>query len=306
MCCTAVEELNNKKILPHEGTLAVKEQQMMHLLLQRKSLVKPILLGYHPLDDIHDFLMAQSNTLTPMVHVIMEDGEEEHLIWGIYDKPSIDKIEKSFSKLKAAYIGDGHHRATTVSLLNASTHLGDEANKYAQLFTTYFPFDQLRIWDYNRVVDIFEIMPMSLFMAHLSKYFTIKVLKHAKKPSQKHEVTFLIDKIWYSMVWKQKYIAKTDLTGILLDSALINKYVFQKILKIDDVRIDTRIKYFGGTEPLDLLIKQTAKCKKGVGLCIFQVSVDELCAIADKHLTLPPKSTFFLPRLLSGLVAKDL
>ncbi len=306
ICATAVEDLNQKKILAHEGTLAVKEQQMMHLLLKRKALVKPVLLGYYPKDNLHELLMERTKMQEPLVHIVFDNNEEEHKLWAVNDAALKKQIFESFSKLDKAYIGDGHHRSTTVSLLNSSKDLGADAEQYKNLLTAYFPFDQLDIWDFNRVVDIGDIMSSSAFMARLSRYFKISPLKTYGKPKSKHETTFLIDGKWYRMRWKKKYIKKNNGDKIVLDSALINEYVFNHILGIEDVRTDTRIKYYGGTEPIQKLIRQTKKFKNGVGLCIYPVSVEELTTVADNYTMLPPKSTWFLPRLKSGIVAKDL
>lgn len=306
VCATSVDDFNQKNVLPHEDTLAGKEQQMMHLLLKRKALVKPVLLGYHPKDNLHSVLVKEFANIKPIVDIVFENDEEHHRIWVVNDKRLKKKIEDSLNPLEKAYIGDGHHRSTTVSLLNASKELGEEARKYKYLLTAYFPFDQLRIWDYNRVFDISEIMSSSRFMAALSKYFVIRPIKAAAKPGKKHELCFLIDDQWYRMRWRKKYITKEEPGTVLLDSALVNKYIFQKILGIEDVRSDTRIKYYGGIVPMEKIIRQVKKFGLGIGLCIYPVSIDELTTMADQNLTLPPKSTFFLPRLKSGIVAKDL
>ncbi len=303
LCCTAVSDLKDHKMLKHEKTLAAKEQQMMHLIMQRQALVKPVLLGYLPEDNLHEEFIKITISEEPEVDLKLEDGER-HRLWSIYDKVMLKKIDKTFLKLEKAYIGDGHHRTTTMALLNESEELGEEAEKYNCILTAYFPFDQLRIWDFNRVVDIADIMPSSQFIAELSNYFDIKKLKKGRKPKKKHEVTFFIDGVWYSMVWKQKYIKSKK--KILLDTALINKYIFKKTLGIVDIRTDNRIKYYGGVEPLSKIVKQSDKQECGVGLCIYPVSVEELTQLADKGKTLPPKSTWFTPRLKSGIIAKDL
>jgi len=306
LCTTAVDELRTGGILKHEQTLAAKEQQMMHLLLQRKALVKPVLLGYRPVDKLIDYLKYLSKTNKPDIKVFFKNDKEEHLIWKVYKKQDVEKISNSFSKLKRAYIGDGHHRTTTVALLNASEDLGEDAIKYSHLLTGYFPFSELLIYDFNRVVDITDVMPSSKFMAQLSKYFKIKELKKRKKPETKHMITFYVDNVWYEMIWKDKFISKKKDNNVVLDSALINKHIFDKLLGIRDVRVDMRIKYYGGTESLDKIEKQANKYHVGIGICIYPVSDEELTNMADKNQTLPPKSTWFLPRLKSGIIAKDL
>lgn len=306
ICATSVEDLNKKKILPHEGTLAVKEQQMMHLLLKRKALVKPVLLGYYPIDNLMEEVLEKIEKVEPTIKIKFDIAKELHRLWMVQDRDLMKRIHDSFEKLEYAYIGDGHHRSTTVSLLNASKDLGSDAEKYKNLLTAYFPFNQLNIWDYNRVVDISDIMPSSRFMAELSGFLKIKPLKKSRKPGTKHEMTMLADGQWYSLMWKEKHTRKKQEGEVILDSALMDKHIFQNILRIKDVRNDTRIKYYGGTEPMDRLIKQTGKFKCGVGFCIYPVAIRELTTMADNHLTLPPKSTWFLPRLKSGIIAKDL
>ncbi len=306
ICSTSVKDLQSHQVMMHEKTLASKEQQMMHLLLQRKALVKPVLLGYNPIDNIQSLLKSITQKKKPKVHIEFKEGKNIHSIWDITTKAQIEKIRKSFSQLTKAYIGDGHHRTTTVALLSQSKELGADAEKYNHLLTAYFPFEELNILDYNRVVDISEIMPSSEFVVRLSKYCKIEPLKSPSKPKSKHHITCYIDGQWYEMQWRKKYRKSTDNSKIVLDSALINKFIFEKILGIKDIRVDSRIKYFGGNEPLKKIMKQTNNFGTGVGLCIYPVSPSELSAIADNGETLPPKSTWFEPRIISGIIAKDL
>jgi len=306
LCTAPVSHIKKGLILKHEQTLAAKEQQMMHLLLQRKALVKPVLLGYNPVDDLSEYLKYLTKSRKEDIKVEFKGAKETHRIWKVYNEESVKKIQKSFKKIKRSYIGDGHHRTTTVALLNASDDLGKEAEKYSQLLTAFFPFNELIIGDFNRVVDITDIMPTSNFMAHLSEFFKIRPLKKKRKPKTKHEVTFLIDSKWYEMTWKNKYLVKKKKSDFILDADLINRLVFESTLGISDVRKDMRIKYYGGNESLEKLERQASKFHAGVGICIYPVTAEELTSIADKGETLPPKSTWFLPRLKSGIIAKDL
>lgn len=305
LCCTDIEELRKNRLLKHEKTLAAKEQQMMHLFLGRQALVKPVLLGYKPFNGVDKTIKDLTKRRKPLIRIPFP-GKEEHLIWSINDEKIVRQIVDNFKQLTRAYIGDGHHRSTTVLLLNSSKDLGEDAKKYNQLLTAYFPFDELVICDYNRIVDIADIMPTSQFVALLSQYFKITPISKAAKPAKKHQVTFYIDSKWYLMEWKDKYLHNTSKAPVILDTALINYYIFQKILKIKDVRVDTRISYYSGTESLSKIMRHSLRREAGVGICIYPVSVEELTSIADLKQTLPPKSTWFLPRLKSGIIAKDL
>lgn len=299
-----VTGLKKKRILKHEKTLAAKEQNMMHLLLQRKALVKPVLLGFRSNKTINQILQ-KTVSKKPLVKIDFKEDSEQHLIWQVSDKKLVDQITEHFKKIKKSYIGDGHHRSTTVRLLSESKKLGEEARKYDNLLTAYFPFDQLKIWDYNRVMNITGIISIPELIVELSQYFEITKLEKATKPKKKHQLTFYIDGIWYKMNWKEKFLAKKK-DGLLLDSALLNKYIFGKILGVEDVRTDTRIQYYGGTQPLTKIENSANKKDQGLGVCIYPVSVKELTTMADQGQTLPPKSTWFLPRLKSGIVTKNL
>ena len=301
---TDVAEMKKKRILKHEKTLAAKEQQMMHLLLQRQALVKPILLGFSSTTHI-DILLNKVIKKEPILEIKFDNENEVHSVWQISDDKTIAEFISHFGRIKKAYIGDGHHRSTTIKILSESKELGKEATKYKKFYTAYFPFKQLKICDFNRMVDISEIMSIPEFIVGLSKYFNISKLDGPSKPKRKHQVTTFIDGQWYKMKWKDKYIAQKK-DKVILDAALINKYIFQTILGIEDVRVDTRISYFGGTQPLSKIESAAQRKDAGIGICIYPVSVKELTALADRGKTLPPKSTWFLPRLKSGVITKDL
>ncbi len=304
ICCTDVNDITDLNIKKHEETLADKEQKMMGLILQRKALVKPVLLGYHSNDNIKG-IITESMENEPLVSIPLEENKVWHTIWTIENKASETKLINEFAQLTTAYIGDGHHRTTTIQLLSRSKDLGEEARKYDQFLTAYFDFKELKISDFNRVVDIAEIIPLPEFIIKLSKYFDIKMIKKEAKPKKKHVIVSYIAGNWYKLKWKKRYLKQKD--GLpLLDSALVNQFIFQKILGIIDVRLDKRIQYFGGTQTLNEIQKAADTCETGVALCIFPVTVEELTTISDRGLTLPPKSTYFLPRLLSGIIAKDL
>ncbi|MBT8190104.1 MAG: DUF1015 domain-containing protein [Saprospiraceae bacterium] len=304
ICCTDVDDLRNKKIRPHESTLAAKEQAMMHLFMQRHALVKPVLLGYRPTNGIEKVLKTAIHDRKPIVKVVF--SSEEHMLWSITDNETISSIITQAQKIKRSYICDGHHRSSTVLLLNSSKDLGEDSKKYDELLTAYFPFNELEISDYNRIVNISSIMPASRFMAKLSKYFRIKRIKKGRKPEKKHEVSFYIEGYWYRMRWKKTYLEQNIKSPVLLDSALINHYIFEKILKIKNIRTNTRITYFSGEEPISKIERHADDRKCGIGICIYPVAVSELTTTADNGFTLPPKSTWFVPRLKSGIVAKDL
>jgi len=262
------------------------------------------LLGFKSNKEINQILKKATKG-KPLLSIPFKSDHELHTIWQLKKKVLVEALTDNFKKIKKAYIGDGHHRSSTVRLLNESKKLGKEAQKYDHLYTAYFPFDQLKICDFNRVVDITEIISIPEFIVDLSKYFEIEKLTKALKPQKKHNVTIYIDRKWYRLRWKAKYLRSSN-KEVLLDAALINKYLFGRILGIEDVRVDTRIQYYGGNQPLDKIENSANRKERAVGICIYPISIKELTAISNLKHTLPPKSTWFLPRLKSGIIAKDL
>jgi len=203
---TSVDDIKSGKILKHENTIALKEQQMLDLALQRNAMIKPVLLAHQYHEGLSD-LYKEIKEEKPFLEIDFEEENAIHRIWKIKKQARISKItdifEKSFQK---TYIADGHHRVSTGILLNQNkkksiAHFGD-------LLSIYFSFEDLFIYDYNRVVNILrEITPTEL-IAQLSKYFKIKPIKSIRKPKSKHEIIFTIHNETYQLVWKNKFLSE--------------------------------------------------------------------------------------------------
>ncbi len=297
VCSTDVEELNTGSIQRHELTLAEKEQIMIQLILQRNAMVKPVLLTYPKIDTIQSFIKEMVKTRKPIVDVNY-GPDERHTFWNL-TKQQNQKIIKLFEKeVKQTMIADGHHRCSTNLLMHNSS---EDKKKYSKLFTAIFSNDQLRILDFNRVINLRAMMNPLNFMARLSKYCEIKTLKKGKKPSKNHIMTMYLKKEWYELKWKAKFIKK----GRNTDPALFNELVLDKILGIKDVRTDTRIKYLSGEVPLEKLVTTTDNIEEGVGFCIYPLTMDYINSVVEQGKTLPPKSSYFVPRLRNGIINLD-
>ena len=171
--------------------------------------------------------------------------------------------------------------------------------------SAWFASDQLDILDYNRVVEGVKKIGSSKLMAHLSKIFDIEVLDNPRKPTEKHEIVLYLRKSWYALRWRS-HVLKEALSGAeTLDTDLFNDLVINKIFGIIDVRTDTRINYVDGSKGLEGLQKVVAKKENDrVGFAFFPVTFEDLMRMADKGESLPPKSTYFEPRLKSGLLVR--
>jgi uncharacterized protein (DUF1015 family) len=306
LCFTAVNDLLQNKILKHEKTLAAKEQQMMRLILQREAHIKPVLLTYKDVPALNAYIDTYVSEKTQAFTLKFEKPLEFHKIWRITEEEDINTIKQLFfDNVHKSYIADGHHRCSTTEILYNSKELVDAQTKFGKIFTIYFPLSQLRIWDFNRVVEVFDNIDIATFLVRLSKYCKIKKLKSARKPKSKFEITMHLSYGWFSLKWKKKIIQQNHPEKVLLDCQLFNRYILKEIINVEDIREDQRITYFSGKEGTDILEEQVRKGPSKVAFCIFPVLKEELITKAEALETLPPKSTFFEPRMKNGVISSE-
>jgi len=307
MCCTDIGEFEKGNILKHEKTLAAKEQKMIQLLMHRKALVKPVLLVYKKVKAINKLIMSYIQNNAPLYSTYFDQDKQEHVLWKITDKALLSQVQKLFDKkVLKTYIADGHHRTTTMALLNERLKSKGESGNYQQLMVVLFGSDQLDLLEYNRVVEGLNETSPTTFMAKLSYLFDITPLDTPQKPVKKHQITLFINREWYMLTWKKAILKEFKAKNILLDVHLLNEKVLKGILNIKNVRFDTRIEYVAGTKGLRGLEKATIKSPNCIGFYLYPVQIDELMTLAGQHQLLPPKSTYFEPRIKNGLVVKSL
>lgn len=303
-----VRDYTENKILGHENTIAEREQQIMQLMMLRKAMIKPVLLTHEPIEEIASLLQHYIENTQPFLSLYLENEKEYHKVWAITEKTDIDTmIEIYRDKIDTLYIADGHHRSSTTLRLLQNHHLSGKTQDASAILSCYFAYDQLKIYDYNRVIDVFSIMSPATFIALLSEYATIKPIKTGKKPGRKFEFTMYIQKEWFNVKWKKKYIQEEIKNNkIILDTTLINHWIMEKILQIKDIRTTKLVQYFEGKSGLNPLIKEVNKNPNLVGFCIYPVDISEVVAFSDQGINLPPKSTWFEPRIKNGLLVKEI
>lgn len=287
---------SDREIIPHEQTLSTKEQRQIHLLLKRKATVKPILLTYQTVDPINH-LLKQYCQEEPLLAVSFKGQKERHVIWALTDASAIQRIQKLFDQwVPRVYIADGHHRCATARRLSN----GHQASPYGRTICALFPTTDLEIHDFNRIIEAFITTSPTYFMAQLSKYCTIEYLSQAQKPGQKHELVLYINQEWYRLRWKSSIFERFHQET--LDALLMNELILRDILGIKDVSNSPRIDYVEGPKGLAGLKKGVDQNKNTIGIALFPVRTHELFKLADEKVILPPKSTWFEPRLINGLI----
>lgn len=300
-----LRDLEKNHILKHEKTLATKEQQMLSLTIERRAQIKPVLLAYKSRNAIENFIDEVIESRKPDISMYFEKEDAQHKLYAITDAAELAQLQKMFSKVDRAYVADGHHRCATSMHLHqyeADNHIDMHID---HLLVLYLPFDDLRIKDFNRIVDISENISPSRLMAYLSELCDIKPLEKRKKPKRKHEMTCCIDGEWYRLQWKD-HVLKQEKSEVIFDTALLNKYVLNGLLKIEDVRSDPRIEYKSGIKSLQARCTPHQPNQHKIAFALYPIDKKDLIHVADKGETLPPKSTWFEPRVKNGVISIEL
>jgi len=307
IACTDIEEYINGKVLKHENTIASKEQQQMQLLLQRKAMVKPILLTYPDVAGVNKMLEEYAAKHLPLFSTYFEVEQSEHNFWPVNDEADIKKLLQLFeTDIPFSYIADGHHRTSTVALMYQRWKSQDRKNPFDRILCAFFPASQLTIFDYNRIIEGLQELSPTRFMAQLSHICEIQLLEEPSKPSQAHEMTLCLGQEWYLVKWKADILRKYENENPLLDVSLLNEEILKNILHIEDVRTDPRVKYIEGPKGMEALKTKTFKNENRMAFLLFPVELKDLMHVAERDKeVMPPKSTWFEPRVKNGLLVLE-
>lgn len=299
--CASVDDYLNGVIKRHELTRADKEEDRIRHVDTCNANTGPIFLAYREKAEINAVL-DKYTALAPEYDFI-SDGGVRNEVWVVEDEADIKTLVDSFAQIPSLYIADGHHRAASavkVALKRRAAHpdyTGDEEFNY--FLAVYFRSNDLKILDYNRLIkDLNGLSPEEL-LAKLGESFTVEAHDGAVRPAKRHGFGMYLDGKWYSLTLKDGIADESDPVGSL-DVSLLQKLVISRIFGIDDPRTDKRIDFVGGIRGLGELEKRCGEDMR-VAFSMYPTSLDELMCIADASQIMPPKSTWFEPKLLSGL-----
>lgn len=304
--CVDIRDFLDGHIKKHEETLSAKEQQQVGLMLSRGAVVKPVLLTYPSVKSINRLIKKYIADHPVFYDIYFEKKKESHIFWEVSDGAFIQQFQELFERhVPTTYISDGHHRTSTTALMYKRT-IGKSNNRsYEVLFSALFPDSELGVYDYNRVVEGLEDTSVAAFIVKLSRLFDIEVLDKPAKPERKHEITMGYGGEWFLLKWKKKVLGAVKKEVKRLDASLLNEKVLNPIFEIEDIRIDQRIKYIEGPKGLKPLQKLVNNSHQIV-FCLYPVSLEDMMVIADTGNVLPPKSTWFEPRIKNGLLVLEL
>lgn len=307
--CAYVEDYMTGKIKKHELTRRDKEEDRMKHVRVNNANIEPVFFAYPENGEI-DALVAQYTAGQPEYDFTAALDGFRHTFWVINDEADIRRITELFAAMPAMYIADGHHRSAAAALVGAEkaqqnpNHRGDE--EYNYFMAVCFPANQLTIIDYNRVVKDLNGLSDEAFLDRLSKHFTVeKKGPEIFKPTRLHEFSLYLSGNWYSLTAKPGTYDDNDPIGVL-DVTISSNLILDEILGIKDLRSDKRIDFVGGIRGLGELKKRVDSGEMNVALALYPVSMKQLIDIADTGNIMPPKTTWFEPKLRSGLVIHKL
>ena len=305
IACSDINDYLEGRIKRHENTLTSQEQMQMQLILSRNATVKPVLLIYPEVKEINAIIAKHQQENDPFYSITFTEGEQIHTFWEINEGQKIQQLQQLFlEKVRQTYIADGHHRTSTTALLHERFQKKGP-RQYDLLLSAFFTTKEIQVHDFNRIIIGLDEISSVQFMAKLSQYFDMEVINGPAMPSQKHELTLFIKKEWLRLRWRPKVLAECKDLPVILDAHLLNEKVLFEMLGIENVRSDHRVKYVGGPGSIDEVKQKTIKDEHRVGFCLYPVALEDLLQTADKGLSMPPKSTWFEPRMRNGLIVHD-
>lgn len=303
VAAASVEAYEQDLIKKHEFTRPVKEDDRVNHINTLGAQVGPVFLTYRAKADI-DVLIAQVTATTPEYDFVSSDGNQ-HVFWVVSEQGLVDKIQAAFDQVDCLYVADGHHRSAAAQRVKNlrkeanPTHTGEES--YNFFSTVIFPDNQMQILDYNRVLKDLNGLSEDEFLDKIQACFNVKESPSgAIKPAHEHQFTMYLNGKWYVLdiidgLWDES----DPVRG--LDVSILQENLFSPVLGIEDQRLDNRIDFVGGIRGLGELEKRVNSGEFQLAFAIYPTSIQSLLAVADAGEVMPPKSTWFEPKLKSGL-----
>ena len=304
-----VPDYMNGVIKKHELTRRDKEEDRMKHVRVCNANIEPVFFAY-PDNEALDAVVRKYAAKEPVYYFIAPGDGFGHSFWIVDDDADIAAVTAGFAGMPAMYIADGHHRSAAAALVGAEkarlnpAHKGDE--EYNYFMAVCFPASQLTIIDYNRVVCDLNGLTDEAFLNALTEGFTVELMgEEIYKPQSLHNFSLYLSGSWYSLTAKPGTYDDNDPIGVL-DVTISSRLILDRILGIKDLRSDKRIDFVGGIRGLGELKKRVDSGEMRVALALYPVSMKQLMDIADSGSIMPPKTTWFEPKLRSGLVIHKL
>ena len=297
VCGSSVDDYHNDIIKKHEYTRPEKEKDRIEHMLTIQAQTGNVFLAYRDVASMNELVNAWKQSHEPEYDFVADDSIR-HSVWVVDDEIAINNITSIFQiDVPCTYIADGHHRAASAAKVRTALPDSTAANYF---LTTIFPASELSIWDYNRVVTDLDGFTNEDFISRLQDDFTITLSSEPVKPTQLHEFGMYMAHQWYILT-ARKGTYTDDPIGVL-DITILSNNILDKLLDITDQRTDKRIDFVGGIRGLGALEKRVDSGEMKVAFSLYPVTIEQLFNIADSGQVMPPKSTWFEPKLRDGLL----
>lgn len=305
--CLSIDDYMNNVIKKHEHTREEKELDRINHVDTCSAHTGPIFLTYKYEENLNSIIKSWTKNKS-LYNFVAEDGVK-HTVWQIDDENTIKEICHIFKKIPSVYIADGHHRAASAVKVGLKrrwenkNYTGEEEFNY--FLGVLFPHKELKIMDYNRVVKDTLGYTQEEFINKIEEKFTVKEYELQYRPKEKYSFGMYYKKKWYILTAKpHTFNAEDEVES--LDAAILQNNLLEPILKIQDPRKDNRIDFVGGIRGLKILEELVDKTENGVAFSMYPTAIEEIIKIADNNKVMPPKSTWFEPKLRSGLFIHEI
>lgn len=296
VACSSVDDYCNNVIMKHENTREEKEVDRIRHIDTTNCQTGPIFLAFRDVATISN-IMKEEEEKEPLYCFTADDGIE-HCVWKISDVDNNQKLQAAFQMMDKIYIADGHHRcasAVKVGLQRRKEGIVQESDYFLSVL---FPQSELKILDYNRVLKDLNSKTPGDILEEVRTHFTVEKSETAVAPSKKGEFGMLLEDTWYRLSIKEEFKSEDPVAG--LDVSLLQEYVLDPVFGIRNPKTDNRIDFVGGIRGLSELERRN-KLDCSAAFSLYPTSIEELFAVADEGKLMPPKSTWFEPKLRSGL-----
>lgn len=296
VACASVDDYCNNVIMKHENTREEKELDRIRHIDTTSCQTGPIFLAFRDVAAI-TAVMKEEQGKKPLYCFTAEDGIE-HCVWKISDVQNNEKLRNAFKEMDKIYIADGHHRCASAVKVGLQRRKEGVVQESDHFLSVLFPESELKILDYNRVLKDLNGKTVDEIMEEIQVHFTVEASDVAVSPSKKGEFGMILDDKWYKLTIKEEFKSEDPVAG--LDVSLLQDYVLNPIFGIENPKTDNRIDFVGGIRGLGELERRN-KLDCSAAFSMYPTSINELFAVADDGKLMPPKSTWFEPKLRSGL-----
>ncbi|MDP6436715.1 MAG: DUF1015 family protein [Gammaproteobacteria bacterium] len=300
----SVAAYDENRIRKHEFTRPMKEDDRVRQITALNAQTGPVLLAYRSSAEVEE-IINETTTGTPVYDLVADDGVG-HTIWVIDNKDRIDRLSTAFEAMDALYIADGHHRSASASRVaharNKQEGTSTGNNSWDYFLCVAFPHDETQILDYNRVIHDLNQHTAQSLLDRLGEVFTVTASAVPAKPAKPGRFGMYLDSQWYALGIDPDRVPDDDPVG-RLDISLLQANIIGPLLGIDDPRTDDRIDFVGGIRGLGELEKRVNSGEMAVAFALYPTSMEALMAVADINEVMPPKSTWFEPKLADGLLS---